>query len=152
MREMIHRFKYQNFKALAPSLAQLLAQYLDKSPMAVQVVVPVPLYPRRLKQRGYNQAALLARELSKLSSLPFLDGALARRRDSSPQARTLNAAERWVNVAEAFTCLGREVRGKRVLLVDDVCTTGATMDACARVLIKGGGAVGVWGLTLAREA
>jgi ComF family protein len=110
----------------------------------------VPLHHKRLKERGYNQSYLLARELGRLINLPAVDDCLLRQRHALPQARTTTVAERRRNVAGAFTCRNGKVRGKQVMLIDDVATSGATMDACAAVL-KAGGATSVWGLVLARE-
>ena len=112
--------------------------------------MPVPLHHKRLRERGYNQAGLLAGELSEFIAMPVIENSLIRKRNTPPQARTANAEIRRDNVAGAFTCPDRKLEGKRVLLIDDVCTSGATLDSCAAAL-KAAGAVSVWGLTLARE-
>ncbi|MBI2918279.1 MAG: ComF family protein [Chloroflexi bacterium] len=150
IRQAIHRLKYNNLKALAPELSALLADYLDTTPLPAQALVPVPLHPKRERERGYNQAALLARELGKRTGLPVVSGCLQRLRDSPPQARASSAADRRQRVAGAFVCTNDSLRGVQVLLIDDVSTTGATLDACARTL-RAAGAASVWGLTLARE-
>lgn len=150
VREAIHRLKYQNLKTLAPELGWFLAEYLKHHPVPAEAVVPVPLHPKRLRERGYNQAELLAREMSQATGLRLVTGCLVRHRHSLPQVNQASAEGRWLNVADAFLCRSEELRGVRVLLLDDVCTTGATLDACARAL-KDGGALGVWALTLARE-
>lgn len=150
VRRAVLDFKYRSVKALAAPLAQLMGEYLVANPLPAEVLVPVPLHPRRLRQRGYNQSSLLARELSKPTSLPLVEGSLVRLRDTPPQTRTKSAEERQSNVAEAFLCRGRDLEGKSILLIDDVCTSGATLDACARAL-KAAGAASVWGLTVARE-
>lgn len=150
IREAIHNFKYQNLKALAPTLAWLLKEYLEFHPLPVEVIVPVPLHPKKLKERGYNQAGLLAQELGKITGLPVIENSLKRKRDTPPQTKMGSAEERWRNVCDAFFCQEGEIKGKKVLLIDDVCTTGATLDACAKAL-KSAGAFSVWGLTLARE-
>ncbi|MFQ5826404.1 MAG: double zinc ribbon domain-containing protein [Dehalococcoidia bacterium] len=150
IRKAIHQFKYQGLKALAQPLAELLDENWRARPSACDVVVPVPLHPRRQRQRGYNHAGLLARKLEGLIGLPVVEGCLLRRRDTAPQARTAGAEERRANVAEVFLCRDQRLEGKRILLIDDVCTTGATLDACARAL-RSAGAASVWGLTLARE-
>ena len=150
VRQAIHQLKYRNVKALAAPLAQLMGEYLMRSPLPVEVLVPVPLHPRRLRQRGYNQASLLARELAKIGLIPLVEGVLIRLHDTPAQTRTQSAEERQNNVARAFFCRGREFEGKRILLIDDVCTSGATLDACATAL-KAAGAASVWGLTVARE-
>ncbi len=150
MREAVHQLKYRHLRVLAVPLARLLNDYLVTSPVPGEVLVPVPLHRRRLRERGYNQSGLLARELGKLSSLPVMDNCLVREKPTPPQARTKTVAERQSNVASAFTCRDDRLRNKQVLLIDDVATSGATLDACARAL-KAGGAAAVWGLALARE-
>jgi predicted amidophosphoribosyltransferase len=87
--------------------------------------------------------------MSKLTGLPVVEGSLLRQRDTIPQARTASAAERRSNVRDAFACQ-QELQGMRVLLIDDVCTTGATLDACATAL-RAAGAGSIWGLTVATE-
>lgn len=150
VRQAIIDFKYRNVKALAAPLAQLMREYLVAKPLPAEVLVPVPLHRHRLRQRGYNQASLLARELGRLSSMPAVEDSLVRLRDTPAQTRTKSAEERQNNVAQAFVCRGQKLAGKGILLIDDVCTSGATLDACAAAL-KAVGATSVWGLTVARE-
>lgn len=147
-RTAIHRLKYRNGRALAKPFGQLMADGWDRCRLEVDVIVPVPLHARRLRQRGYNQAALLARELARHTGLPLYEEALSRVRHTASQM-TLDAAARRDNVRGAFYCTDGQLRGQRVLLIDDVCTTGATLDACADAL-RAAGAVAVWGFTLAR--
>jgi len=150
MRQSILQFKYKNVKAIATPLAQLMAKYLRAHPLPADALVPVPLHPRRLRERGYNQSFLLARELSKITSLPVVEKSLVRLKNTPPQTRTKSAEERQRNIARAFACRDRRLRGKRILLIDDVCTSSATLNACA-IALKAKGAASVWGLTLARE-
>jgi ComF family protein len=150
VRQAIHELKYRNLRAIAGLFARLLNDYLTTNPIPGEVLVPVPLHPKRLRERGYNQSQLLARELAKLNKLPLIDDCLIRAHHSPPQARTANASERRSNVADAFACRDQRLKGKAVLLIDDVSTSGATLDGCARAL-KEGGATSVWGLVLARE-
>ncbi len=150
VRKAVHQLKYRNIRVLAVPLAKLLSDYLAASPVLGEVLVPVPLHRKRLRERGYNQSSLLAIELGKLSGLPVVDDCLVRQRHVSPQARTANVEERRRNVAGAFICRDNRLRDKQVLLIDDVSTSGATLDACAAAL-KAAGAASVWGLTLARE-
>jgi ComF family protein len=150
IRQAVHQFKYGNLRALASPLALLLAGDLEARPLPVDVIIPVPLHRRRLRERGYNQSALLARELSGLTGLPLLEGSLLRLRDTPAQVRTAGAADRRKNVRGAFGWKGTGAVGGRFLVVDDVCTTGATLDSCA-VALKAAGAESVWGLSLARE-
>jgi ComF family protein len=116
---------------------------------SVDAIIPVPLSGMRQRTRGYNQAELLAKELARLSGLPMDNGLLKRIRHTSPQTREVDAAARRKNVRSVFS-LSREGVPRCVMLVDDVTTTGATLDACARKLIEGG-ADAVYGLTFARE-
>jgi competence protein ComFC len=148
MREAIHRFKYYNSQNLATPLGKMMVSYWQDVRLPAEVIVPVPLHTRRLRERGYNQAALLARELGKGVGLPVLEDALARVRETSPQV-DLNAEERKENVRGAFHCPDGRLAGKSVLLVDDVYTTGATLEACSLAL-KQRGVRTVWALTLAR--
>jgi len=150
MRQAIHQLKYRNLRALAQPLAKLLNDYLMTNPVPGEVLVPVPLHQKRLRERGYNQSCLLTEELGKLISLPVVNDCLIRQRHAPPQARTSTVGERRNNVAGAFTCRDHTPRGKQVLLIDDVSTSGATLDACAAAL-KAAGASSVWGLVLARE-
>ena len=150
MRQAIHQLKYRNLRALAALLARLLQDYLATNPVPGEVLVPVPLHKKRLKERGYNQSSLLAQELGELINLPVVEDCLIRKHYALPQARTSTVDERRSNVANAFICCNDGLRGRQVLLIDDVCTSGATLDACAAAL-KASGAASVWGLTLARE-
>jgi len=150
MRQAIYQLKYRNLRALAAPLAQMLNDYFITNPMSGEVLVAVPLHRKRLRERGYNQASLLARELGKLTSLPVVDDCLIRKRHAPPQARTSTVDERHSNVAGAFVAGDQRLRDKQVLLIDDVSTSGATLDACAAAL-KVAGVTSVWGLVLARE-
>ena len=150
MRQAIYQLKYRNLRALAAPLAKLLNDYLSTNPVPGEVLVPVPLHQKRLKERGYNQSSLLAHELGRLTNLPVVDNCLIRQRHAPPQARTSTVDERRSNVAHAFTCYDDRLRDKQVLLIDDVSTSGATLDACAAAL-KIAGASLVWGLVLSRE-
>ncbi len=150
MRQTIYQLKYKNLRALAASLAELLCDYLSINPVPGEVLVPVPLHRKRLRERGYNQSSLLARELGRLIDLPVADDCLVRQRYALPQTRASIVDERRSNVADAFTCSDHNLRGRQVLLIDDVSTSGATLDACAAAL-KAAGVDSVWGLVLARE-
>lgn len=150
IRPAIHQLKYRNLRTLAAPMAKLLNDYLTGSPMPGEVLVPVPLHQKRLRERGYNQAGLLARELGKLRSVPVVEDCLIRVRYALPQARTATVTERRRNVAGAFSCRNDRLEGKQVLLIDDVATSGATLDACAAAL-KAGGVTSVWALVLARD-
>jgi len=150
IRTAIHELKYRNLKAISPCLAELLADYLRSNPLPGEALVGVPLHPRRLRDRGYNQSSLLARELSRRIDLPVIEDCLIRVRQAQPQVRAVDVEERRRNVADAFLCRDEKVSGKRIILIDDVCTSGATLESCAAAL-KDKDATSVWGLTLARE-
>ncbi len=147
LREAIHQFKYRDVRGLAEPLGELLAGYVLEHPLPADVVVPVPLHPARLADRGYNQSALLARELGRRVGLPVVEESLLRVRHTRQQVG-LSAEERRENVAGAFACGDDRLAGRRVLLIDDVYTTGATLNACGEALADAG-AASVWGLTLA---
>jgi ComF family protein len=150
IRKAIYELKYRNLKAISPCLAELLVDYLRSNPLTGDVLVCVPLHPRRLRERGYNQSSLLARELGKRIDLPVIEDCLIRVKQARPQVKAGDVRERRRNVADAFVCRDEEMSGKQIILVDDVCTSGATLESCATAL-KSKGAMSVWGLTLARE-
>lgn len=150
IRDAIHEFKYRNLRALASSLAGLMSGYLQENPVPGDVLVPAPLHPRRLRERGYNQSALLARGLSRLTGLPVVEGCLIRRKYTLSQARSSGVKERQDNVTGAFACRDGRLKGKKIILIDDVSTSGATLNTCAGVL-KASGAENVWGLVIALE-
>lgn len=150
-RTLVHALKYRGMTALAPPLASLLTAAARLHQLDADVVVPVPLAGLRGRLRGYNQAEALARPLANELGLAFSRDALARRRHTPPQARSADAETRRRNVQGAFVCRKDDtVAGRRVLLVDDVATTGATLGACASAL-REAGADAVWGLVFARE-
>jgi ComF family protein len=150
IRQAVYGLKYRNLKAISGCLATLMASYLKDNPVPGEILVPVPLHVHRLRERGYNQSSLLADELGKLIALQVVDNSLWRFKDSLPQARTSTVEERGKNVKEAFACRDDKLSGKSIILIDDVCTSGATLEACAAAL-KAAGTISVWGLTLARE-
>ena len=154
VRQAIHELKYRHRQSLAVTLAGLMADHWRSEPLPADLVVAVPLHPARLRERGYNQAELLARALGGMIGLPVLSSGLRRVRHTRPQM-SLDAADRRGNVQDAFSYRaptrgdGNTVRGRRVLVIDDVCTTGSTLEACSLAL-KGAGAASVWGFALAR--
>ena len=148
LREAVHALKYEGLRKLAEPLADLLAAGWPYFAATIDVIVPVPLHVARLRQRGYNQALLLAKELGNRLGLPLETTCLKRSVDTRSQVG-LSPAERWENVRDAFDCAADALRGVSVLLIDDVYTTGATLEACAWALLQAG--VGeVWALTLVR--
>ncbi|BCS55147.1 amidophosphoribosyltransferase [Geobacter sp. SVR] len=150
-RELIHAFKYHYRTHLRRPLALLAVEQLSEF-VALQtpdLIVPVPLHVRRLRSRGFNQAVLLAEPLAREWGLPLKRRLMRRVRWTRPQIE-LDAGERRANVRGAFAVDNpSQVTGKRILLVDDVFTTGSTVDECARVLKKAG-ACHVTVITMAR--
>lgn len=144
----IARLKYEKRSDLAARLGAVLARTAAPLAGKVDVVVPVPLHPRRLAERGFNPSALLAAPVARAIGARFAPLSLVRTRDTPRQA-TLDRSARSRNVAGAFAAT-RDVEGLAVLVVDDVQTTGATLDACARALVAKG-ARGVIPLVLARK-
>ena len=148
LRQAIHALKYEGVRVLTAPLAELMASTWAWQSIAVDVVVPVPLNRLRQRQRGYNQSALLARRLAEHLALPVGDHLLVRERNTRSQVG-LSARERWDNVWAAFRCTPEKVSGRRILLIDDVLTTGATLESCAATLQQAG-AKWIWALTLTR--
>jgi ComF family protein len=153
LRIALHELKYRGRRRAAGRLAEALLE--DEAVRALaasaEVLVPVPLHPRRLRERGFNQSALLASEIGKRTGRSTCPDALVRRLDTRPQTG-LTAAARRRNVRDAFVVRRRApVAGRRVALVDDVLTTGATAYACARRLAEAGAEEMVL-LTVARVA
>ncbi len=143
----IHKFKYGGHVILAPALGRLMAR-AAKFSATPEIIVPVPLHKKRLRERGFNQSLLLAREASSALSVPIDYKNLLRVRPTEQQVN-LGADERKRNVAGAFSVKdAAHFKGRRVLLVDDVYTTGATIRECSKVLKKSGAKVFV--ITLAR--
>ena len=149
-RDLVHALKFRGVTAVAGAMATLMASTVREYELEVDAVVAVPLAGLRRRTRGYNQAQALARPLARELGLPVLDRALVRRRPTRAQARSADIEERRRNVAGAFAAREGEVTGRRLLLVDDVTTTGATLDACAGALQEGE-SESVFGLAFATE-
>ncbi len=145
--EALRRLKYGDRPDLARPLGHLLRRAAREARLRANLVVPVPLHPARLAERGYNQAALLASAVARELGAPLAARALERTRDTPQQAR-LDRARRLENVAGAFVGRAR-LHGQNVVLVDDVATTGATLDACGAAL-RAAGALSVTALCVAR--
>lgn len=147
-RALVHALKYRGVKNIARPLAEKLAGS-SAIIRTVEAFVPVPLHKVRYRERGYNQAELLARELARLCDIPLLQQALTRTRYTAPQAK-MNKTQRQQNVAGVFKVNpGVSINAKRIGLVDDVFTTGQTMKACAQALLQSG-ADSVVGLSVLR--
>ena len=148
IRDCIHALKYENNQSLGDYFSQELIEIIQREKWVLDIVIPVPLSPFRRKTRGYNQSALLARPLAMRLSLDYRPFGLKRIRNTQSQVE-LSAAERRLNVRGAFEAVPEIVAGKGVLLVDDVTTTGSTIEECTKAL-KIAGTSEVYCLTLAR--
>ena len=146
--QAVKRFKYEGWRRLASPLALLLAERLVVEGLASALVLAVPLHPSRQRQRGFNQADLLARDLRRRLGLGKPPGELIRTRPTPPQVGH-DRLWRLDNVRGAFAWRGADLAGRSVLIVDDVATTGATIEACA-VALRAAGAGQVTGATVAR--
>ncbi|MBP7060371.1 MAG: ComF family protein [Candidatus Moranbacteria bacterium] len=154
---VIHTFKYRFIPETAKPLGVLLTTALLRSSLPLpDALIAVPLHPRRLRFRGFNQSALLAQEIVKTLTpgveLPFMPDVLIRTRYTKPQMKTESRIERLENLKNAFAIVPNTdhlITGKRLWLIDDVATTGTTLEECARVL-KTHGAASVTGIVLAR--
>lgn len=150
-RELVHALKYQGLSALAGPMGEQMAACLTAWGLRPDLIIPVPLHPRRLRWRGFNQAAELARPCARAVNAAYAPTVLRRTRHTTPQVRTEGAAARRANIAGAFAVTEPwRVVGRDVLLVDDVCTSAATLRACAEPL-RAAGARAVYGLAFARE-
>ena len=149
IKDAVHALKYDDLRAIALILGTQMANAARRSTASIDLVAPVPLHHKRLRDRGYNQAELLAIPVARQRGTPLDKDLLARIENTPPQARAANEAQRKERVLHAFTAAER-ARGKRVLLVDDVATTCSTLNACARELYRAG-AKNVRAIVLARE-
>jgi ComF family protein len=148
LRKGLHRFKYQRDLGLAETFSGFLTGVFLEANQQVDLIVPVPLGRKRQKERGYNQAYLLASACAGRIGIPCRRTALKRVRETKSQVG-LSIEQRHQNVAGAFKAVQREVQEKNILLIDDVLTTGATLNSCAEAL-KQAGAKQIISLTLAR--
>jgi ComF family protein len=150
VRRLVRGLKFRGYSCLAPILGEQLAQCYEAYDLDADVIVPVPLTGWRRRTRGFNQALLLANAVSLAHQLPVVE-ALRRKGQAPNQASSLTADQRRRNVERVFSVsMPEAVQGRRVLLVDDVATTSATLSACALQLLHSG-AETVLGLTAARE-
>jgi competence protein ComFC len=148
VRNVLHRLKYRRDLALGDALAPQLADFVNVLDWNVEIIVPVPLGDGRLRERGYNQAALIARPLALRLGLAYDHLAVSRIRETCSQVG-LTRQQRQENVRSAFAARPARVRDRRILLVDDVATTGSTLSSCAGAL-RASGARDVFALTVAR--
>ncbi len=156
-RKIIHQFKYPPYiKNLAKPLAKIIAEHLlitqknTEQIWANSILVPVPMEISRQKSRGYSQTQILAKELGHLINVPAVFNSLIKTKKTLPQIK-LSAKDRAQNLKDAFAVKNpQQIRGKKIFLIDDVYTTGSTMEECAKTL-KSTGAKQVFGITIARE-
>jgi ComF family protein len=149
LREAIHALKYDKAERIAPVLATLLATHMRQARLPVDAVIPVPLHPNRLQERGFNQSELLAQGLAETCNLRLLRRGLVRQRDTAHQVK-LDAHARLTNMQGAFVWRSKKAPPRRILLIDDVLTTGATLAACADTL-QAAGAKEIRALALAHS-
>ena len=152
VRSLVHALKYRNHIALATYMGHRMAERFSTYAELAEVnyVVPVPLFAKRLRKRGFNQSEFLARAFAKSAGLPLDPLCLVRGRDTGSQTK-LGRKARLENLKDAFVCVAPDkIKGKTILLIDDVCTTSATLEACA-VALKKAGAKNVFGFTFGRE-
>jgi ComF family protein len=148
VRQALHKLKYRRDMGLGDALAVPIARFVDSFAWPFSVVIPVPLGQKRMAERGYNQVALISHPLSLALGRDYRPAALKRARETRSQVG-LNAHERRKNVEHAFIADPRHIRGKTILVVDDVATTGSTLSSCAAALLQAG-ATDVYALTVAR--
>lgn len=147
IQEAIHRYKFRGMCLYSTLFSHLILENLEPIDLSgFDAVTAVPLSKQRLHERGFNQSALLAEPIARAYHLDFLPQLLVRTRDTRPQS-SLDAPLRRTNVQNAFQATG--VSGKRILLVDDIFTTGHTMDSCSHALLDAG-AAHVAGITLSK--
>ena len=145
LKTAIHRFKYDNQAYLASFLASRMTPKREWPPLEL---IPVPLYPKKEQKRGYNQSLLLAQKIAERHDLQLTANLLLRIKDTPSQTEQ-SAAGRRENLKDAFALAkGKDCRGRQLLLIDDVYTTGSTIGACAETLLRGG-AAGVYAMTIA---
>lgn len=134
---MIKKLKYGGTLSLAPILSKLLCDYWEGLDWSADLIIPVPLSRKRLSQRGFNQSELIARRFGKTVGIPCEAGAMMKLRDTRQQVG-LTADERKANLSGAFAAEPSYIKGKRILLLDDVMTTGSTFAECSAVLLDAG--------------
>lgn len=152
VKNLIHALKFNHIKRAAAPLAKLLTQYTDitKFSWVNRIVIPVPLGNKRYRSRGYNQAAEIAKLFAQNANLIYEEKCVARIRDTLPQTEANSAKERFQNVKDCFAISDpKKIRGKNVILIDDVVTSGATFTSAAETL-KAAGARSILALAVAK--
>ena len=151
VQRLIHEFKYRRIRSISPLLGQLIVSYISYYRISLPeqaVFIPIPLHPRKERVRGFNQALLLAQEISRGTSLTIAAHSLIRSASTTAQTK-LTASNRRTNVENIFSLRNPHmIRGKTIVIIDDVKTTGATLEQAARILKKAG-AKEIWAITFA---
>lgn len=138
IKDVIHDLKFNDKTYLAKPIAICMVNKFTDYINEADFIIPTPMHPGKLSKRGYNQATLIAKHLAKLTDTPLLLDVLMKIESTSIQS-DLNRKERFKNLKNAFQVKGEQaIKDKEIILVDDVMTTGATADACSRVLLKAG--------------
>ena len=137
--KLMHKLKYKGRKDIGYELGKVYGYELKSSPFAMaDIIIPVPLHPSRLKKRGYNQSEYIGKGLAETLGIPLQTGTLIRENSTESQTRK-NRFERFLNMEGKFKVpYAEQITGKNILLVDDVVTTGSTLEACATVLLEEG--------------
>ncbi|MBZ9578056.1 ComF family protein [Patescibacteria group bacterium] len=154
VKKLINQFKYEPYiKELSkPLSSSIIAHFINLNKVTTFndfILIPIPLHKKKLKKRGFNQASEIAKELSKVLKIPFFDDILIKIKQTPAQVE-LKKEEREENIKGVFLCQKPElVMGKKIFLIDDIFTTGSTMEQCAR-LLQEAGAKEVWGIVVAR--
>ena len=173
IKEAIHKYKYDFVKELAKPLGQLMVKKLNQENIKNSILIPIPLHPKRLRWRGFNQADLLAQQINQELNIPIINNLLIRSKYTQPQAKIENAQQRKENIKQAFGLNPQEVwhnqvgtfetkvpldrpdlylnnlSTKTLILIDDISTTGATLEQCAQAL-KPLKPKEIWGLVIAK--
>ena len=153
VKEAIHKVKYGYIKEMAQPLALLILTHLHLINIEIDrsfAIIPIPLSHKKKRKRGFNQSEEMGKVISEATGIPLLSDILVKTKETKPQME-LKRAERLKNIKDCFEIKNKEkIENKTILLLDDVYTTGSTMEECARILKKSG-AKEVWGLTVARE-
>lgn len=153
VKEAIHKFKYGYIKDLSLPLSILILNHLQIIGLQIDrtfIIIPVPITDKKKRRRGFNQSEEMAKTISEATGIPLLTDALIKTKETLPQME-LKRDERLENIKNCFKIKKeREIKDKMIILLDDVYTTGSTMEECAKTL-KQAGAREVWGLTAARE-
>ena len=149
VQDALYRFKYGGHREYGKDFAAIIEPYLAKyiQSLPIDIIIPVPLHKKRQRQRGYNQAEQIGKYIGQLLKIPMENHILLRSKDTPPQSQ-LSAFARWNNSKDAFTIIDNsKIKGKFILLIDDIYTTGSTINACSKALVEQGVA-GVYFLAL----